>query len=468
MTTAASAVSVPHDGGTEVCRITIQGPIGRADLAVPASTPLSVLMPVLLRHVTDDPEERGVPWLLQKLGEEPLDLDATPLSAGLMHGDVLYLARADDPLPSLHFDDISDGVAHAIGARGDRWRPELTRWLTLALSALVMAVTAADLLAWHRSAAVPVSSGVIAVLLLTGCILTYQRTTAAGSALMAGLGAYAFAGLAGLTAGQIAGGHGLLGVHALELGGTCAGLVAVLLLVFGRMPVAVPGTMLAVGVIAALEAVLTLSLHWNAGECATTTAVAMYVLGHFGPHLALRVARLRVPVLPRNAGELQHGIDPEPEEAVTRRVTLANACLTALAVSSALTYAAALWLLARDPEWIGWVLNLVFSAAVLLRARDLSAAWQRVPTAVVGTLGPVVLLALRTASTTPTDRWSALAVFAVVVAGLLVGAQRLPNGRLLPIWGHVGDLTQMAVAVALLPLLLQVLHVYGYMRSLAG
>lgn len=59
MTTAASAVSVPHDGGTEVCRITIQGPIGRADLAVPASTPLSVLMPVLLRHVTDDPEERG-------------------------------------------------------------------------------------------------------------------------------------------------------------------------------------------------------------------------------------------------------------------------------------------------------------------------------------------------------------------------------------------------------------------------
>ncbi|WP_369826327.1 hypothetical protein [Kitasatospora sp. MBT66] len=44
----------------------------------------------------------------------------------------------------------------------------------------------------------------------------------------------------------------------------------------------------------------------------------------------------------------------------------------------------------------------------------------------------------------------------------------MPQARLLPIWGHLGDLAETATAIALLPLLLQVLGAYTRLRALAG
>jgi hypothetical protein len=87
MTTSPPAVSA---AATEVCRITIDGPTGRADLALPVSTPLAALLPAMLRYVTAEHDQRpGAPWVLQRLGEEPLDLDGSPESLEHRHGDVL-------------------------------------------------------------------------------------------------------------------------------------------------------------------------------------------------------------------------------------------------------------------------------------------------------------------------------------------------------------------------------------------
>jgi hypothetical protein len=36
------------------------------------------------------------------------------------------------------------------------------------------------------------------------------------------------------------------------------------------------------------------------------------------------------------------------------------------------------------------------------------------------------------------------------------------------VWGHLGDLLEIVTAIAVLPLLLQVLHAYAYFRGLAG
>jgi type VII secretion integral membrane protein EccD len=232
-----------------------------------------------------------------------------------------------------------------------------------------------------------------------------------------------------------------------------------------RLPLAVSVTMLATALVAGAAGCLAVLFHRDAVKTASVTAVAMYVIGHFGPRLTLRLARLRVPQLPRDAGELQQEINPVSEASVTRRVTAANACLTALALASALAYAAAFWLLAHDRQWIGWVLTLVLSVAVLMRARDLNAAWQRIPTAVVGTLGLALVLIVRV---DPASRlaWAGIACVLLAAVGLLlIGAWRLPTGRLLPVWGQLGDTLQMITAIALLPLTLQVLHVYGYVRS---
>ncbi|MBC3841035.1 hypothetical protein GXW82_14370 [Streptacidiphilus sp. 4-A2] len=107
----------------------------------------------------------------------------------------------------------------------------------------------------------------------------------------------------------------------------------------------------------------------HGGQAVATVAVALFVLGHFGPRLTLRTARLRVPQLPHNAEELQQDIEPEPQARVERRVTAANALLNTLSVSSALVYAVGFWFMAHQSGWIGWVLPAAFAAAVLLRAR---------------------------------------------------------------------------------------------------
>ena len=69
MTTATS----PHlaGPGTDLCRITVIGPAGRVDLAIPAGTTMAQLLPVLLIHVVAE-SERAQPWVLQRLGAEPL------------------------------------------------------------------------------------------------------------------------------------------------------------------------------------------------------------------------------------------------------------------------------------------------------------------------------------------------------------------------------------------------------------
>jgi type VII secretion integral membrane protein EccD len=467
MRTATSAVAVPGDGGTDVCRLTIDGPNGRADLAVPVSTPVSALMPVLVRRVVADPDGRGGPWVLQRLGEDPLDPDGTPETLGLRHGDVLHLRPSDGPMAALDFDDVSDGVAEAIGRRPDRWRPELTRRLLLGLSCLVLAVLAAEVLGAGPGMFTAACCGVIAIGLATGCVVA-SLVGDRGSALVTGLGGCGFAALAGLTAGRGTHGGFAPGASGLLLAATCTGVLAAILLLIGRLPLAVPGTVLVTAAATGIGSCLSALLGWDAVRSATVVALVMFVLGQVGPRLVLRMARLRAPQLPRNAEELQQDIEPEPEERVVPRVTAANAYLNTLAVSSALVYAVAFCLLARQPQWIGWVLTVVFCGAVLLRARRLTGTWQRIPTAVAGTLGLGVVLLLRTTEAGPLARGMTLLGLLAVVALLLIGAAWMPVNRPLPLWGHIGDVLETVTAIALLPLALQLLHVYAYFRSLAG
>jgi transposase len=61
-----------------------------------------------------------------------------------------------------------------------------------------------------------------------------------------------------------------------------------------------------------------------------------------------------------------------------------------------------------------------------------------------------------------------LAVGLVAGVLLVVGAARLPGRRQAPVWAHLADRLEALTALALVPLLLQVLHVYAYVRSLAG
>lgn len=465
MTTATPLTGM----ATEVCRVTVETPDGRTDLSVPVTTPVSTLLPVLLRQLPTSSAAIGTPWVLQRFGEDPLRPDATPESAGLRHGDVLLLRPADAPLPALHFDDLADGVAHVVGDGSGRWRPELTRRITLGLAGLALGGLAAAVLAAGPSHQTAAMAGAVAVMLAAACATLARLQADRTSVLGAGLGAFAFAGGTGYIWYANPFGGPAVGLIGTLLGCSFVIALAAVLFALRALPLVVPGTALVLAVAVAGTVGLREGFALSGAQSTAVIAVILFILGHLAPRLALRTARLRVPQLPHNAEELQEDIEPETSTQVSPRVPVATACLDIISVSSALYWVVALWLLtAHEQGWAGWLLPLALSLAVLLRARGTSGTLQRTPAVLTGSHGLVLVLVLRTAQDGVGGRGVALVVLLVATVLLLVGAWRLPRTRLLPVWGHLGDLLEFITAIALLPLLLQVLDAYAYFRELAG
>lgn len=470
MTTALPVPRTSGEYSTEVCRLTIAGPAGRADLAIPVTTPVSALLPVLLRHIPADPERSVDGWTLQRLAEPPLALDDTPQTAGLLHGDILYLRPADELLPELAFDDISDGVANAVSARPDRWRSELTRRLFLALACFVLVTLAVAIPVAGHGVVVPVLYGVAAIFLGSLCALDERWSADGGIAVITGLGAWGSAVLAGLAAADRDSGLTSPRPGGIALGAACGVLVsAAVLLPIPRIPLVVSGTTLFTSALGALTAAVAAVTDWDAVRTVSTVAVVVFFFGHFAPRAALRLARVRVPQLPHNAQELQQDLDAHPEGLVSRRAAAADSLLTVLTVATAVMCSAAFVLLVLSHGWITWALPLTLSSAMLLRSMSFDSTWQRVPTVFSGVLGLLAVVLSWTASATGTGTRCALLLGLLVGAVLLlVGAWRLPPTRLLPVWGHTADILEMLTALAVLPLLLELLHVYSHVRSSVG
>ncbi|MCX5401195.1 type VII secretion integral membrane protein EccD [Streptomyces sp. NBC_00102] len=454
---------------TTVCRITVDGPGRSADLGVPFTVTVGALLPVLVDRLRADDDPDGAGYVLQRLGGEPLDPAATAGSLGLRDGETLSLRRADDVLPPMFFDDLADGVAAVVGARPDRWRPELTRRLFVGLGCLTLAVLAASMLFAGSGREAGVGCGVIAVLLLAGCAVV-SRSPAADPAtvLVTGVAGWIFAALAGCATRGDGRVLSVPGRHELLLGGACAVAASLVLFFAGRVPVKVFGALLVAALGAEIGSCLSISLDWDATTSATVVAVTMFVLSAIAPRVALRLAGLRVPQLPRNADELQEDVEPRSRQDVERRVAAADTCLTLFTVGASVVYAVDLVLLTRRDTWFEWLLALALAGAVALRSRGVTETGQRVALALAGTLG-LTLAVIRLLDDGGTAARASLgAILLAAAALLLLAAQRLPSVRLLPIWGHTADILEMVTAIALVPLLLQHLHVYWSFRSLAG
>ena len=115
----------------ELCRLTVVAPRTRMDLALPVDATLADVLPTLLRHAGEDPNDpaflRGG-WSLQRVGEPPLDTARRLSAAGIRDGDVLYLRHRDSALPELAFDDVADAMTAATRRAGrDAWTPATTK-----------------------------------------------------------------------------------------------------------------------------------------------------------------------------------------------------------------------------------------------------------------------------------------------------------------------------------------------------
>ena len=463
-TTQAGAV-----GSGEVCRLVIYGPSSRVELAVPAYVPLTDLLPTFVTHLGGELPTTGLAhggWVLQRLGEPPLEEDLGTAALGLYDGDVLYLRPRADQLPPVDFDDLVDGVATATVQRPDRWVAEHTRRALLALLGLALATGLALVPALGSGGRAALVAGAAATVLLlgAGAVARAAGDTTVGTVLAAG--GLGYAGLAGLAlpAGvrPVPAGAALLTAPGLLGAGAAVAAAAVLAawLVGAGTPawaaVSSAGALLAAG-----GALVTLPGIGPAGAAAVVLTVTL-ALGVAVPVVAARIAGLRIAPLPTSAAEFQLDIDPEPSREVQRRASRADTYVGTLYLGAAAVCAGCLLVLGRDRGWAGPALAGTAAFLLLLHTRELRGTRHRLATLAPGVVGAVAVLWSVTA--TPERRPLALAGLAVLVAALAGLTRVLPGRRLLPHWGRLADLLHTAAAIAVVPLALAVLDLYALVR----
>ncbi|MEU6128257.1 type VII secretion integral membrane protein EccD [Saccharopolyspora sp. NPDC047091] len=458
----------------ELCRVTVFGPDGKADLAVPVSTSVADLLPVLLSHTRRRPaEDEPGSWVLQRLGEPPLDPDGTPETLDWLEGERLHLRPAADPLPQLDFDDLADGIATSVEQHPDRWRPEFGSRLFQVLSGVLLGLLAMVLLGDGPTGLHAGFAGGLALIFTGGALPLAENLKDVALARLIGLAGCGYAGIAGLIAADGVPGGVAPTPPGLLVGTGCAALAAVVLLVLHRfagrsVPFGPFLTVLLLAVVVHGGVWLGLGFGLRPGQTAGALAAVVFGVVLFAPKVTVRAAFLRGPQLPRNAADLQQDIDPAGAEDVTSRTGHADRYLSAALVCAAAVLVAAFPLIMTETGWVTWALVSVLSCSVLLRSRALFSAWQRVSLVAAGTSG-LSLVALAFAREF-SPGWRALLVLGLllVLLALVLGALRPLHRRMLPIWGHLANIFDTCTAIAVLPLLFQLLELYAWARGLAG
>jgi type VII secretion integral membrane protein EccD len=451
--------------GAEMCRLTVQTPSRRCDVALPVAASIGEVLPLVIDE-TRDGVQSGGPWVLQLLGGPALDPGSTPESLGLFDGATLYVSPAVMPMPEAEFDDVSVGLADIVAARGDQWKPEFSRYLLL-VAGLVATGALVAVSATARSHPLEVVWCALATVGLTVWAVLGRRVfDDTVTSLACGFAACAVGGLTGLALAHPKAPLLTLDHKSVALLGVCVFVPAAVCAVLGRLPMTLFGGLAAWSVAAALGAVLSSSFSWIAAQSAAVIAVFLLAFGTRGVRSALRFARLRPPLLPRTALELQQDIDPDPEAVVVARSGRVVDYLNILFLTTALMVDVACVLLSREVGWVYWTLALVMSVAALLRSAAVTSAWQRAPLALAGFVGIAAVVIARTSASGNATKSLVLLVILLGCAGLYAASRLMPGRRMLPVWGHIADLLEMWTAVALVPLLLELFHVYAHIRDL--
>ncbi len=469
-------MSTAVDGG--LCRITVIGPDRKIDLAVPTTTPVATLLPVLLTHTTEpgrtpDGDSGDGAWVLQRLGGRPFELSGTPESLDWLEGEQLYLRRAEDPLPELDFDDLAEGIATVVNRRNDRWQPEYRRVLFLLLSVVGMGAVAVVLT--NRGPAAPqvIGAGVIAAIFLVAALVCARKLPDGAFSLLFGCGAAAFAGLAAASAvdGDPAG-IAVNGASVLAFSVGVIAVVAVLLLaqrtVTPHLPLA---PMLVVGVTALMAAgvlLLQSASRITAQQTAASAVGILFTVIVVAPRAAVKFARLRGPQLPKTGADMSYDIEPVPAGDVRNRTNEADTYLSVAMLTAALVLPVAFDFTMRLPGWAGWSYVLVVASAILLRARTFHGLWQRVALTFAGTVGTLMVILRLSHTLPPGGRWVLLGALLATLVPLVIAALRPFPRRMLPVWEYTATFFDIATAVAVLPVLAQILGVYAWARGLFG
>ncbi|MGP4027560.1 type VII secretion integral membrane protein EccD [Actinomadura sp. 3N407] len=460
--------------GADLCRITVVGPSRRVDIALPADATFAELYPTMLRYAGQNLADAGLAhggWVLQKLDEAPFDPASTPAQAGIRDGDLIYLRPRMAQIPDLAFDDVPDVVATGVGERPGRWRQDSTRRFALAWGVAGLFVGALTLLMAGPSWIAPaIAAGVVGLLLLGAAIALSRALGDAGAGTALGYAALPYAFLAGLLAPagddalrDIGALHLVAGFGAVVLAATLAGFAIAdgLPVFYGVAVAALLGT---------ANCAVPLAFDMDAAGIAAITVTIALALTPLLPGVAFKMARVQLPPVPGSAEDLRRDTLMVDGQALLSRTAVADRYVTGGVSVIGLVAFGAVVPLAFDGGWVSPVMCVVLSFALLLRARIFRARAQKLWLLLPGVAG---LGALAVATALDTDSQvlllTGVLLPTLIVSGIATGVGMwLPGNRLTPFWGRAGDILEILLVVALIPLALGVAGVFEYVRTVVS
>jgi type VII secretion integral membrane protein EccD len=466
---------VSPKAGADLCRITIVAPDRRIDLSLPAEVPLVQMLPTLLRAAGRDLADTGLAhsgWVLQRLDGPPFEPGLSLSQLDVRDGEVLYFRPRMTLIPELVYDDVADVVATGKNDRADRWRSATTRRFGLFAGAATLILGVIPILEsgpkWQAGA---VAAGLAAlVLVIMGVALSRAVGDSAGGAAL-GCAALPYGFLAGLLAPARA------NLPLSDLGAPhllAAFAAATVVAVFAGFGVAdgLPwfvGVGFA-GVVGTVATAVTLAFTGiePAGVAAAAVVVVMG-LSALIPTLSFRLARVPLPPIPTSAEDLRSEQTVIDGKNLLRRSVVADRFATGLVAGIALVAGGAMLFLVFDPGWAGPLMAAVLCASLLLRARIFRGRSQRSWMLVAGLGGLGLLDVALSLRATPVEALALVLPGILAVAAITLGiALWVPGHRPTPFWGRAGDIVDMLVIIALVPLALAVLQVYAKVRGLGG
>ncbi len=455
----------------DLARVTVISPMRRIDVALPGSTSLGECLPTIVRFSGYEPgstQEAVHAWVLQRLGEDPLDPTKRVSALNLRDGETLHLRSRENAIPDAAFDDVVDAVTTATSARPS-WTSAQSLWFgVVTMMAVLISIPAVLLVTTQGDGSLVQILETVATLFLAllASVGSIVLSRAFGRYLPAAGLAWAATTLAVLGGFYILPGQGwplrVLLACACVIGASATAWLAARVQPYAHLAVTLAAT---VGLVATMVMVL---LGGHEAQVSAVTVALVLAVTPLLPMLSYQSARVAMPNLPANAQLLMEDETPVQTDIVTRALT-ADRVLGSFLGATGLTVALGVIpvLLTGDP--LALALTAAVGLALVLRARAFVGRVQRLALLLPGTVlviasALLLMLALPVAARVPIGLTIAL-LGAVAFAGYTAS---MYNRILAPIWGRLADVLEWLALMSVVPLVLGVCGTYGWIIGVAA
>jgi type VII secretion integral membrane protein EccD len=494
MSTVVETPSAVRAQEPDLCRVSVIGGNTQVDVGLPATVPIASFIGDLVAlidsrnpNLPESDEDTGPldaqHWTLARLGRDAIAPSRTLTEAEVYDGELLVLRSVGAKEAPALFDDVIDAVSRLTAEEFTGWSGASARWMGLVVSAITVLTTLVVLVV-SRGDGDPLAPGLallgsgVAALVAAGITVRKYGDELTGSWLSADGLMLLFGGAALVVPGALGSPHLLLGSSVL--------LVAAIL---GYRLTGVGATLFSCAAASAVIAMVTAGIYliWHPGlpKVGAGLLVAGIMILSMVPRLAALLARLPVPPVP-TAGAAIDPADHEPRPTIEgigaigatalpsaaglgERARAANRFQTGLiSACTASTVIGAFGV--ADPlgpyRWQGITLAVITAVILSLRGRSFADITQAA-TLIGGACVTFVMLIVGLSFGDSDLMLLCAAILLAFTLGVVGFGVIGPHIEVTPVVRRGIELFEYALIMAVIPLVLWMMGIYGMARNLS-